>query len=83
MTSEMACMLGIIGSLLIFILGVLSWQVRSFRKELNDFSGSIYRVLERKTDKKEFEKVRDDLWRHVHGHKHNGDGRVVIMTPGG
>ena len=61
-----------IGSLNLFVLTLLLWQIKAFR---DDIKGKV--------DKKEFIKEADELWKRVHGHKHNGEGRVVIVTPGG
>ena len=82
MTNEMACMVSIIGTLLIFILGMLFWQVRALRNEFKEFKRNFYTALERKADKEALYKETDEIWKHHWGHKHNGEGLVSVKGRG-
>jgi hypothetical protein len=71
----MGTLLTIIGSLNVFLLGLLLWQIKGLREELR----AVCDELGEKTDKRTFERETANLWKRVHCHKHNNEGNVVII----
>lgn len=70
-------LVGIIGTLNIFVLSLLLSQIRGLREDIK----GIYKSLDKKMDKEDVCKETSRIWQHVHHHSHNGGGRVV-MPPG-
>ena len=69
-------MLTIIGSLNIFLLGLLLYQIKGLREDIR----SICDELDSKTDTRIFERETGNLWKRMHGHKHDEKGNVIVMA---
>ena len=70
------------GILISALLTVLIARISGIRDDINDICLDLkaYRKdMETKMDTKADKSTTERLWDRVHHHKHNGDGRVIIM----
>lgn len=74
----MGALLGIVGSLNIFVLGLLLYQIKGLREDIK----AVCDELSGKTDTRIFEKEANNLWKRVHGHRHDDRGNVVVVSGG-
>jgi hypothetical protein len=69
-----SALLAILGSLIVFLFGVILWNIRDVKSKVE----AVKDCLDGKVSKDDYRRDKQILWNRLDYHKHNGDGSVVI-----